>query len=357
MEFPVKEYIYSDRMYNLSAEAVGVVRGEKHFPVFGDNKIFKPLTKSKPFTTPLYAYAEVFWSNIINRYFMSAPLYELAYCRGYEAVQPKYYDYGTAVPVIYEKGQQLINLLEFFRNNPDKNVDIDNYINYCMMFYDYTVILEAEFFKSNRDIAADLARHILVSVLKGDQNYHYENVAFVCDSDKNIIRLAPMIDHEFSTYFMFPDNIQQHFRWFKELEKSIKGENVKESDYEIYANEDEKKLMMKSATVLNKNLLYIKEHFPEVTCRFIENMKKFKADLENTPQTFFINAGPTYPDTANSYLYTVGKARYKDKDEDEAKKYEKLYSDMDEPIDFKFVSELLVGEIKKIIDEITDVIK
>ena len=34
MEFPVREYIYNNRTGNLKAEAVGVVKGEKHFPVF-----------------------------------------------------------------------------------------------------------------------------------------------------------------------------------------------------------------------------------------------------------------------------------------------------------------------------------
>ena len=100
--------------------------------------------------------------------------------------QPKYHDYGNAVPVIYGEGQKLMNLLEFFRSTPDKNVDIDNYINYCMMFYDYTDIFKSDFFKEHADIACNLARHVLVSVLKGDQNYHYENVAFICDMDEQI---------------------------------------------------------------------------------------------------------------------------------------------------------------------------
>lgn len=60
-----KKYKYSARTGNLKAEAVGVVKGEKHFPVFKGNLVFKPLTKSKPLSTPLFAYAEVFWSWLI----------------------------------------------------------------------------------------------------------------------------------------------------------------------------------------------------------------------------------------------------------------------------------------------------
>ena len=68
-----KKYKYSARTGNLKAEAVGVVKGEKHFPVFKGNLVFKPLTKSKPLSTPLFAYAEVFWSWLIDAYFLPAP--------------------------------------------------------------------------------------------------------------------------------------------------------------------------------------------------------------------------------------------------------------------------------------------
>ena len=87
-----KKYKYSARSGNLKAEAVGVVKGEKHFPVFEGDVVFKPLTKSKPLSTPLFAYAEVFWSWVIDAYFMPAPQYQLAFCEGYEAEVEKYYD-------------------------------------------------------------------------------------------------------------------------------------------------------------------------------------------------------------------------------------------------------------------------
>ena len=47
-DYTSKTYNYSNRLGNLTAEAVGVIKGEKHFPVFSDRIIFKPLTKSKP---------------------------------------------------------------------------------------------------------------------------------------------------------------------------------------------------------------------------------------------------------------------------------------------------------------------
>ena len=50
-DYTSKTYNYSKRLGNLTAEAVGVIKGEKHFPVFADRIIFKPLTKSKPLST------------------------------------------------------------------------------------------------------------------------------------------------------------------------------------------------------------------------------------------------------------------------------------------------------------------
>ena len=51
MYYKVRHYQYKNRIGNLKSEAVGVVSGEKHFPIFPGNMIFKPLTKSKPFST------------------------------------------------------------------------------------------------------------------------------------------------------------------------------------------------------------------------------------------------------------------------------------------------------------------
>ena len=319
INYETVHFNYADRIGNLTAEAVGVVKGEKHFPVYSGNRIFKPLSKSKPFSTPLFAYAEVFWSNVINEYFVSAPLYQLAFCHGYEEETQKYYDYGTVVPRIYNEDEQLLNLLEFFRKYPDEKVDIDQYENYCMMFYDYTDILEASYFQTHKDMAEQLAMQILVSMLKGDQNYHYENIAFVCNKKGEILRLAPMIDHEFSTYFMFPDNSAQHMYWYSELIRSMEGHEVQDYEYDCLKNPKERQMMEKSAVCLHKNLVYIKEHYPEVTGKFLEKLNCLKHDLEENPSPFYLQENIEYPGTANSYAYMSGKARYKDHDEEKAK--------------------------------------
>ena len=303
INYETVHFNYADRIGNLTAEAVGVVKGEKHFPVYSGNRIFKPLSKSKPFSTPLFAYAEVFWSNVINEYFVSAPLYQLAFCHGYEEETQKYYDYGTVVPRIYNEDEQLLNLLEFFRKYPDEKVDIDQYENYCMMFYDYTDILEASYFQNHEDMAEQLAMQILVSMLKGDQNYHYENIAFVCNKKGEILRLAPMIDHEFSTYFMFPDNSAQHMYWYSELIRSMEGHEVQDYEYDCLKNPKERQMMEKSAVCLHKNLMYIKEHYPEVTGKFLEKLNCLKHDLEENPSPFYLQENIEYPGTMTEHIH------------------------------------------------------
>ena len=355
-DYTSKTYNYSNRLGNLTAEAVGVIKGEKHFPVFADRIIFKPLTKSKPLSTPLFAYAEVFWSWVINTYFMPVPQYRLAFCEGYEAETGKNYDYGTAVPFAYGEGEQLMNLLEFFRKYPDENVKIDDYLNYCQMFYDYTEILESTYFQTHQDLAKELAMQILVSVLKGDQNYHYENIAFVCNQSGEILRMAPMIDHEFSTYFMFPDSMGQHMYWFGELERSIEGREIRADEYDWLVNETERHMMEKSATCLHKNLVYIREHYPLVAEEFLRKLGRFENDLIEHKEWFAVKKSPGYPDYANSDAWMIGKARYKDHDEVKAANYEVKYGGPGKEIKFDTLNSLLIYDVRKIIRQIKQVL-
>ena len=347
---------YADRVGNLTAEAVGVVKGEKHFPMFEGRMVFKPLTKSKPLSTPLFAYAEVFWSWLIDAYFIPTPQYRLAFCHGYEEETGKYYDYGTVVPIIYHEGEHLMNLLEFFRKYPDDKVDIDQYVNYCLMFYDYTEILEAEYFQQHRKMAQELSRQILISILKGDQNYHYENVAFVCNEAGETLRLAPMIDHEFSTYFMFPDSFPEKMFWLGQLQRSIEGRPLQPDEFTQMENNAERKLMEKSATCLHKNLCYIREHYPEVTIWFLKKMEILERDLKEEPESFYVEKSPGYPDHANSDAYLIGKARYKDHDEKMAEQYEEKYGGLGKEIPFAVLNSQLVYDVKTIIRQLKTIL-
>ena len=42
-DYTSKTYNYSNRLGNLTAEAVGVIKGEKHFPVFADRSHYPHL--------------------------------------------------------------------------------------------------------------------------------------------------------------------------------------------------------------------------------------------------------------------------------------------------------------------------
>ena len=366
INYTTAHYTYDARKANLTAEAVGVVRGEKHFPVFADGRIFKPLTKSKPFSTPLFAYAEVFWSTVINAYFEPAPVYQLAFCDGYEKETGKYYDYGTAVPLVNGEGEYLLNLLEFFRKYPDARVDIDQYVNYCEMFYDFTDIFSSAYFQQHTDIAEALAMQVLVSILKGDQNYHYENVAFLCRENKEgsgegcgeeIIGLAPMIDHEFSTYYQFPDHYVQHKHAFDELLRSIGGADVTDGEYAYATDAKERALMEASAVALHHNLVYIKEHYPEVTKHFLDKLSDFAYDMQHHREWFELQKNTAYPDKASSFAFRIGMARYKEKDEQKAAEYEKTYAGKEKNIDFSVVNSQALYEIGQVIRQLQAVLQ
>ena len=95
-----------------------------------------------------------------------------------------------------------------------------------------------------------------------------------------------MIDHEFSTYFMFPDDISRHVYWLMELSKSIRGWEVRPGEYDNFKDPEERKLMEKSATCIHKNLLYIKEHYPQTTEEFLDKAEKLKTALTEASEDF-----------------------------------------------------------------------
>ena len=82
---------------------------------------------------------------------------------------------------------------------------------------------------------------------------------------------------------------------------------------------------------------------------------------ENSPsyqkELFELEKGPGYPDTANSDAYLIGKARYKDHDEERAREYEAKYSGKEKQINFEVVNSVSVYEIKKIIQQMREILE
>lgn len=327
VDFSIYKYNYDERVGNLDKEAASEVKSKKHFPIFEENgrlRVFKPLSKTKPLTTPLFAYSEVFWSNIINRYFDSkAPIYSLAICEGIEKLDPKYYERGTIVDFIINQDEELINLFEYFRDNRDPKVNIDEYINYCEVFYDYSFFFETEIFKNNKELGGDLAKQILLSILRGDQNFHYENVSFVSDSEGAISRLAAPIDHEFSTMFMYPDDKNRHVGRY---EKFIKRLSFDRNHLDF---EDSLLALAGIKNPIVKNLDAICKYHPEVAEEFIYQLREFSKDFRTTSKTDFYLQDNGFLIPFNSNEWLAGQKEYKDGNKeaaDELRKGYELYS-------------------------------
>ncbi len=293
---------YANRIRNLKVVSSGVVKSTKFFPVFqrgNEQKIFKPLSKTKPFSTPLFAYSEVFWSYVTHHYFDNqAPIYQLAYCPGIEKEQPKYWPQGTLVSSLIQPQQRLVNLLEFFDQYPDEDVHIHDYVNYCMENYDYTSILNSKWMKNHPAQAEELARQILLSVLRQDQNFHYENVSFIAEKE-TILSIAPPIDAEFSTMFLFPDMERKRnmikATYYCALEIPWKKWQSREMGEQYYGP-------------ITRNLLYLVEYYPKVVLQFVNQLSKFLEDLP----TITLTDERNYIGPLHSEYWKIGHAQYKE---------------------------------------------
>lgn len=310
-DWNVYRYDYRARIRNLNNTAQGVVKSNKFFPVFlinGKEEIFKPLSKTKPLSTPYFAYSEVFWSTIINKYFdPGTPIYKLAICENIEDDFENKYHHGTIVDSIVNPSEKLVNLYELFRDYPDPLVDISNYINYCEKFYDYRNILMSKLIRENEHIANSLATQVLLSMLKLDQNYHYENVLFK-EENGEIKTIAPMIDHEFSTIFLYVDNPLMNRRRFEDAIWSLSVS--KEESLDIFS-----RLRYEAFATLSKNLDIIVSEYRETSIEFLENLKCFISDIKTEP---FILENHNYIMPFSSDNYQIGEALFKNDDSEQA---------------------------------------
>lgn len=293
-------YDYDNRVGNLDIQAQSRVKSNKFFPVFLENnkkKVFKPLSKTKPLCTPYFAYSEVFWSTITNHYFDSkTPIYKLAICNKIEEEMENKYPYGTIVDSLNLPNNVIVNLYEVFKNHPDSMVDIAKYINFCEFFYDYTNIFQSKLMKENEQLARELAMQVLLSILKLDQNYHYENPLFYKQNGE-IKMMAPMIDHEFSTMFLYLDN---PFLNKDRFDKAISS-------------------LITDSSILSRNLEFIVSNYPNTSLEFLEKLKSFRTDFKNSN---FLLENHSYLTPFNSSNFMIGYERYKNHNEEAAKKLE-----------------------------------
>ena len=318
-DWTVYNYDYHQRIGNLTSEAQGTVKSEKHFPVFLDNgkeMVFKPLSKTKPLSTPFFAYSEVFWSTIFHNYFdPTTPIYHLATCQNIEKEYPNKYHHGTVVEKLGTEKKNLINLYQLCQANKNTLADISTYINYCEVFYDYTKILDSEFMKQHPGLAESVVKQILCSVLRQDQNYHYENVLFYQGEEG--LEIAPMIDHEFSTMFMYLDKPEKNKNLFVTTQESLEGVS---GEVRKHTSDDILKMLyIEKLEVEGKNIDKIMTLYPTTAIEFLENLKRFITDFSTTPLQM---EDYNYLVPFNTSNFYIGQARWKENDERKAKALE-----------------------------------
>lgn len=336
------EIDYNKRKGNLNVEASGVVKSKKYFPLYninGKEVIFKPLSKTKPLTTEFFSYAEVYWSYVINKYFDSrTPLYRLSKCHN---IEEKYYEKGTLVEKI--GSGTFTNLLEYFNMYPESKVDIKDYVNYCMMDYDYTKILESDFIKGNRKVGSELSFQILLSILRMDQNFHYENVNL--DTNNSFIPIPP-IDFEFSTPFLYPEDIEtrQYYidKYLSNLVFPTEMHKLLKSSLNIDLN---------ITTILMRNIFIIVRDYTEVVDIFLECLDKYYNDIDNinlSDESSFIEA-------ASSEYWNIGHAKYKLNDNEKAEELKHKIKKVN--INKERIFTLIKKDNKRICERIKSIIK
>lgn len=327
IDYHVYKYDYNLRDGCLDAEAKGEVKSKKYFPYFYENGkkiIFKPLSKTKPLSTPYFAYSELIWSHLLHTFFDSSiPLYHLATCEGYEEDIPKYHNYGTIVESVIDKSEKLVNIYEYFMQYPDAAVTpkIEKYINYCLVYYDYTFFFESSFFQNNPEIASEISRQILYSILRGDQNYHYENISLIYQGD-TLTKVAPPIDHEFSDIFLYLDqeisHLNIHGKQIRELlldRTHLLNDEAKKII--TLFDEDTKKMWLSSKTI--NNIEVITRLYPEVIDNFIVSLEKMISYIQTHP---IVLEDHNYLEPFSSDEFQVGTLRYKKNEEDKARELE-----------------------------------
>lgn len=333
-----------DKCRNLDVCAKGVVKGTKYFPVFlidGEEYIFKPISRTKPYATTLFSYAESYWSYVINRFFDDkTPVCRLAYCHGLNGEQAKYYDKGILVKSIIKGNQKLLNILEYFEMYPEAKVNIKDYINYCMEFYSYKDILDSDFIKNNPSLGADLAFQILLSILRQDYNYHYENINFIVENG-SIVSVAPPIDFEFSCMFMFPEDDFKQKIYYEDYLSQLKIVNGAQIAIAKFFNN----LGMLRSKCL-ENISKIVLEYPDVVKRFLKCLEEFYKHVDDID----ISDDYDFIEKVDSNAWEIGYYTFKENNPDKLQEaYKKVnYQELDKAKVFARIKEQIKGNIEEL---------
>lgn len=232
--YQIKHLRYEDRIDDLETE-IQLRPGEtstKSLPLFLDEDneryLFKPVSKTKPFSNDLYAIAEVYCSRIIEHYFdPKTPIYHLAVCEGIAEVLPTKSNKGNLVKMFTQPGQRFMSFAEYFKQDENNKLYplVKDFTNFCPMWYDFTPFFEDSTFKDNPNFSNKLASLVLFSILFENSNFHYGNAGFIVDEKDNIIDVAPSYDNEFSFIFNSLENPNQRDLYYNVFHYSKEGFN------------------------------------------------------------------------------------------------------------------------------------
>lgn len=323
-DFKKYNYDYSKRDGNLINESKCEPKSKKNFPFFyedGKRIIFKPLSRTKPLTTPLFSYSEVVWSTLFHHFFdEKIPIYHLAECKGIGVEMPSKYNRGVTVESVCSETEYIMSLYEYFLLHPEKLVDkeIKDYTNYCMMYYDYDFFFETEFIKNNSQYGRKMAEAILYSLLRADQNFHYENISFLTEGEQVKDMVVP-IDHEFSTMFLYPDNELAHIKYFGSFLNSLLDEYYGSTIRKLILKGQPEDVVRASTSTNYRNIKKIVTLYPDLVEEFITKIQNMLEYLVNNPIHFIDD---DYMMPFNSDSYKIGYQRYKNNNEIEAQKLE-----------------------------------
>ena len=227
------------------------LKSKKPYPVFdidGKENFFKPVSLIKPYCTDLFPVAEVFVSNVAEIIGHPNAKYQLAVCDGVSQ-NPKYSDNGVLSESFLKPDESAVSIHEYLCDNENVTDEFRQYVNYCMVNYDYTGIFDSKLLRSRPDLAQQLCEKVLWSIYTANQNFQYSNVMLVKNKGDEITHFGKCFDNEFSNFFISAENPNLQAEKLQDIQKS---------------------------TVVRRQLAFLRQRFPKVVRDFEERMMSIK---------------------------------------------------------------------------------
>ena len=269
----------------------------KKFPTFDNGReIFKPLSKQKPRMTEMFAVAEVFAANLAEFLGYDHAQYQLAECRGLSTEVDKYLDKGVITTNFLQNDQQIVTLLDYYRQHPTAKLDMQHYINFAFCVYDLDLCFNEEPFKNNPELTEDFVSKMLFKYLIVDNNAHFGNMGMIKDEKR--YHGLPLFDNEYSNFFINLNNDIQRQGYYNTYMRFArkKIEKIKDKFPKVF-----KDFQYRISDIKDRNFLVELCDFSGLS-KFVEDYNSFKYDkCEVDPEP--------YPATSEA-LQNIGEKMY-----------------------------------------------